>query len=593
MPAGGSKAGIILAVHTYSFFNEFLIILVVATVVALTFERFKLPTVLGYLLAGVVIGPRGLVLISDVERIRSLAELGVILLMLTIGIEFSFERLRGLKKIAVLGGGAQLLVSVILVSFLAGILRLSVTQGFVLGSVIALSSTAIVLKYLIERGELDSQHGRIAVAILVFQDLAFVPLLIAVQALTPGSEGVGPALLSAGIKAGLFIGLFWFLSRFVIERFLHWVAETRNREVFFLCTVVLCFGAAWLSAAFGLSMAIGAFFAGLMLANTKYSHQIAGEIVPFRHVFVSLFFVSIGLLFDPNFLLTHFGLILLIVGLVLTVNFVVTSLVVISVGYLPRVALMSGLILAQIGEFSFLLLEAARASNAIEPFLYQIFLSAAFLTIFATPFLFAASTRVAAFCERVPFLGKPVFGMLGKDTDLAAVDRSPLQGRVILCGYGIAGRDLAESLLKENVPLVILEMNPKNVSDAANSGAHVIYGDAANENIMKKAGIHSARAVVVSFGDMMGMGQIVRVVQRLNPKTFLIVRSRFERDVSHLYELGVDMVVMEELEVSLELNRLLLNTFKLSDKQIEEHLSRIRSRKELLVEQAIFRRLID
>jgi len=569
----------------HPFFTELLIVLVIATIVAVTFERFRLPATLGFLMAGVFIGPHGLALVSNIERIQNLAELGIIFLLLTIGIEFSFERLRGLRRIAILGGTAQIVLTIAIAMGVAHFFGWAPYEGFILGSVIALSSTAIVLKYLIDRGELASQHGKIAIAILVFQDIAFVLLLILAQTLGQPSPGVGLSLGVAAVKAFLFIGIVALLWRFVLVRFLEWVASTRNREIFLLAVIVICFGGAFLSASFGLSMAIGAFFVGFMLANTPYGNQVAGEIVPFRHVFVSLFFVSLGLLFNPAFMVSNLGLIFILVGLVLVVNFTLTTFIVIAFGRPPRVAVIIGLMLAQIGEFSFLILETARHSGSIDPYFYQVLLSVAFITIFATPFLFNAIPFFVRICEKIP-----LFGMPWREAKKIAREELPLENHVIICGYGLVGRDLVIALQQEGVPYVVLELNPKNIQDARHVHAKVIYGDATNEEVMRRANIVKARAVVVSFAETFGMLHIVRVVQNLNPDVTMIVRSRFEKEVPNLYELGVDMVVMEELEASLEVNRLLLENFKVPQGRIEDHLKKIRTRKELAIEQAIFKR---
>lgn len=573
-------------VGEYPFFTEVLIVLIVATIVALTFERIKLPAILGFFLAGIVIGPRGLCLIEDTERVHDLAELGIIFLMLAIGIEFSFGLLRGVRKLAILGGSAQIIFSILIGLGVAQFRGWSLYQGFIFGSVIALSSTALVLKLLMDRGEVDTEHGKIAVAILIFQDLAFVPLLILAHTLGQEPEVLGPSLGKAAIQTVIFVGLFYLGSRFLLIRILDWIAQTRNREIFFLTAFAICLGAAWLSAFFGLSMAIGAFFAGLMLANTPYGSQIAGEINPFRHVFVSIFFVSIGLLFDPRFAVSHVGLVLMMVGLILTVNFFITTFVVTGFGYPPRVALAAGLMLAQIGEFSFLLLEAARQSGAVEPFFYQASLSAALLTIFATPFLFRLVTPLAVLCERVPILGAPPKEMqkLLQGTEITIRDH------IIVCGFGRVGRDLVSGFQKEKVPFIVVDLNSKHIEEARRSGMNAIYGDAGNEEVMRKAGIDRARAVAVSFGDAIGMHHIIHVVERLNPETFLIVRTRYERNVPRLYEIGADMVVMEELEASLDLNRHVLKHLEIPPDRIEQHLNTIRLRKELSIEETIFKR---
>ena len=569
------------------FFSEFLIILIAATVVALVFERIRLSVILGFLLAGVVIGPHGLKLITDSERIHTFADIGVILLMLTIGLEFSFARLKGLRNLGVFGGGAQIILSIAIAVLVARWWGWSYYAGFVLGAVVALSSTAIVLKYLTDRAELDTQQGRIAVAILIFQDLAFVPLMILIGTLGASGEAVYLRLAWAIVKAALFFAGVIFFARYLLPRFFQRIALSRSREIFLLTAVIIILGTAWLSGQLGLSMAIGAFVAGVMFADTDFGNRLVSETIAFRHIFVSLFFVSIGLLFDLQFAAAHSITIAFVVGLVLLVNCVVTALVILFFSYSLRVALATGIILAQIGEFSFLLLEASRHTGGIDTFFYNVLLSSAFLTMFLTPLLFSLLPFLLQLSQRIPLFGVA----LGRAQGRAEISCLEMKEHVILCGFGPLGTDLAQAFQDEGILFVIIEMNHRLVREAKNHLYPVLYGDAANEEILKKAGIHRARALVVTFADPTAMAQIVRVVQVLSPGTFVAVRSRFERDIPALYELGADAVVMEELEASCELNRIILEHLAVDAPQIEHYLNRIRQRKELNIEAAIFKRM--
>ena len=569
-----------------SFLTEILLVLLMATAVAVIFEKFRLPTILGFLLTGVIIGPQGLGILSDSGHIRMLAELGVVLLMLTIGLEFSVERLRGMQNIAVIGGSLQILVSVA-VSMAFGWWRgWTFYESFFLGSVIALSSTAIVLKYLMDRGEIDSPHGRIAISILIFQDLAVVPLMIFLSAFGQSVSSVGLALGFALLKTVLLLAGAFVFSRFLLPQLLYRVAAIRNREIFFLFSVVICLGMAWGSGALGLSMAIGALLAGFMFANTGFSHQLIGDIIPFRHLFVSIFFVSIGLLFDVHFFLTHIALVLSVVSLVLFINFVIMTLLIMAFGFPPRVAVITGIILSQIGEFSFLLIEMARGSGRITPELYQVLLSTAFTTMLMTPLLFATIPFVLKFLSRFVIFGVPPGSWNRSDRTLAA-----LQNHVILCGFGPTGKDLATAFLEEKVPFVIIEMNPDKIREAKKLHMKVLYGDASNQEVLKRAGILRAKSLIVSFPDALGMTQIIRVAQDLNPNVSLAVRTRYSGQMPHLYELGADIVVTEEWEASHELNRLVLGQLDIPEERIEHHLERIHARKELAVEEAIFQRM--
>lgn len=563
------------------FFTEFLIVLVLATFTALAFDRFRLPAVLGFLLTGVAIGPHGLAILSSVDRIHVFAEIGVVLLMLTIGLEFSIQHLKGLWRIAVVGGSMQIVVSVT-ISFLFAMWRdWTVFQGVFLGSVIALSSTAMVLKYLIDRGEIDTQHGRASVAILLFQDFAIVPLLIMVQGYGDGTDFLGRSILWSFLKAGGLLAVVLVFARHVLPHFLGQVAKSRSQEIFFLCGVVVCLGMAWASGRLGLSFAIGAFLAGFMFANTDYGYQLSGDIIPFRHVFVSLFFVSIGMLFDVHFMAGNLFIVMMLVGLVLLVNTVVMTLLMIALGAAPRVALVTGIMLAQIGEFSFLLLEAARINQVIEPHFYQLLLSVAFVTMLLTPLLFSLVPWIIRLMSETPAFGSPQEAT----SDLSRPVN--LREHIILCGYGPSGQDLADAFSREKMPFVLLELNPKRIEAAKKKGLRVIYGDAANRAILARAGIQTAKMLVVSFADQTGMMQIIRTVQHLNHRVSIAVRTRFEREIPGLYELGADIVVMEEWEANHELNRLVLQKCGVRQEDILDHLERIRLKKELVIEQAI------
>lgn len=568
------------------FFTELLCLLLVATGVAIVFEKLRLPAILGFLLAGVIIGPQGLGILSDGERIRLLAEFGVVLLMLTIGLEFSFDRLRGMQHIAIIGGTLQIFLSIALSVLFAWWQKWTFYEGFFLGSVIALSSTAIVLKYLIDHGEIDTPHGRIAVSILIFQDLAVVPLMIFLSAFGQSMGSVGTALGLAFLKTIFLLAGAFIFSRFLLPKILFRVAVIRNREIFFLFSVVVCLGMAWVSGALGLSMAIGALLAGFMFANTNFSHQLIGDIIPFRHLFVSIFFVSLGLLFDLRFFLANIPLVLSVLSLVLFVNFVIMTFIIIAFGFPPRVAMVTGIMLSQIGEFSFILIEMARGSGHINHEFYQVLLSTAFLSMLITPLLFASIPPL------LKFLGQfIIFGVPPKNWTKSGTTLSVLTGHVILCGFGPTGQDLANAFKEEEIPFVIIEMNPVKVQEAKKLHMKAIYGDAANREVMKRVGISRAKAVVVSFPDILGMTQIIRIVQDLNPDVLLAVRTRYEGQTAPLYELGADIVVMEEWEASHELNRVVLEQLDLPADRIEHHLARIRARKEISIENAIFRRM--
>ncbi|PIQ82647.1 MAG: sodium:proton exchanger, partial [Candidatus Omnitrophica bacterium CG11_big_fil_rev_8_21_14_0_20_64_10] len=440
--------------QTSPLFTDLLLVMVIAAVVAFAFERARLPAILGFLLAGVALGPHGLRLLADPKQIHILAELGIILLMFTIGLEFSFDRLKGLLRVSVVAGALQLLLSGVIGIAFAGWKGWTPYQGFILGAVIALSSTAIVLNHLISRGELDTQHGRIAVAILIFQDLAVVPLLIFVSGMGAGPGSILAAAGGSALKAAALLGGVLAGARWGVPFLFRQIAHVRNRETFLLVAVVVCFGTAWISGQLGLSLAIGAFFAGLMFANDDAGQRIMREIMPLRYVFVSLFFVSIGLLFDAQFAWAHAGMILRVMGLVLAVNFLLMTVLIMALGYPPRIALAAGIMLSQIGEFSFLLLETGRRAGSIGPDLYHVLFSAAFLTMLLTPLLLALVPAALRLSAQAKSFGMPPMPLRRRDQKPA--EEAP---HIILCGFGRCGQDLADTLRREAVPFTLVEMN--------------------------------------------------------------------------------------------------------------------------------------
>ncbi len=571
--------------HEPAFLNEVLIVLGAAALVAALFERFRLPAVLGFLLAGILVGPHGLKLLTNLDHVHEMAEFGVVFLMLTIGLEFSLERVRSLYKVAMWGGSLQVTLSLLISLLFTWKSGQSLNEGLVLGFVITLSSTAIVFKHLMDRGEMETPYGRICFAILIFQDLAVPAMMLVIMSLGGAQGNFALGLGWAFLKAGLFLVGTVLTSKYILFPLLRTAALTRGREVFFLLVIAICLSISFVSAKLGLSMAIGAFLAGLILANTDFGFQLIGEIAPLRHLFVSLFFVSIGLLFDVSFAFHHAAQLAGIVSLVVFVNIAIVSGVVIALGYSPRIAIAAGLLLCQIGEFSFVLIQVARQQNVVGDDFYKLLMSAAFITLFLSPFLFAMVPKVLGLFEKFRW-----FSMRPEEWNKGLATKGALKEHVILCGYGTVGADLAASLKEEKIPLIVLEMNPKLVKHARKDGIRVIAGDVSNLEVLERSGIHDARAVIVSFSDPVGTMQALRMVRKIRSDIFIAVRTRHQSDIARLYEMDADLVVLEEWEASIQLNQKLLQHLGTEPAVIAAHLERIRSRQEILAEEMILRR---
>jgi CPA2 family monovalent cation:H+ antiporter-2 len=533
-------------VHVPESFLTIAVIFATALAAAWLLNRLGQPPLIGYLLAGALVGPAGLGFVRDRASIEALAEIGVMLLLFTIGLELSFGALRRLGRVVWIAGPIQL-VGTIAVAFLIAYLQgRSFGSAVFFGFLISLSSTAIVLKLLHARQELDAPYGRLLIGILIFQDLAVVPMMLAIPWLagSAASAGFTAALLTLGKTAGAAL-LIFVAARWLVPRLLRVVAGSGQKEIFVIALLCLVVGLAIASSAAGLSLALGAFLAGLVLSETDYGHQAMADVSPFRDAFNALFFVSVGMLFDARILLSHPGSVLRAVATILIAKAIFGAVPVLLSGYGLRMAVIVGVTLAQIGEFSFVLLQAGQEMGLVPPDVYQIFLAASILTMVATPFLHEASHALA---ERVPG------GRWGEKKRLSESGLMlPLANHVVILGFGHMGETLAGMLLRARVPFRILDLNPERVRHGARRGIPVEYGDVTSDVVLKEAGIETARAVVMVLSDPRSTRMTTRICRSLNPGAFLLARTRYLRDVPDLTALGADDVIAEEFETSLEI----------------------------------------
>lgn len=534
--------------HDFGFLRDLVILFSLAVVVVILCHRMRLPAIVGFLLTGIIAGPDALGLIHDKETVERLAEIGVVLLLFTVGIEFSIERLVRIRSVILVGGGLQVLLTGAVVATAAGILfALSPAQCIFLGMLVALSSTAVVLKLLSEKGELESPQGRIALGILIFQDLCIVPMMVATPFLAGEGGTVGDAVWTF-VKAGLMILGAFVCGRFAVPWVLGQVVRTRNRETFLLITIILCLGTAWVSALAGLSLALGAFLAGLIVSQSEYSHQVLGEIVPFRDAFSSLFFISIGMLLDIGTFADPLPLFAGLVGLIL-IKATIAWGVSLILGYTFRVAVLGGMTLAQIGEFSFVLAKPGLESGLLNPELYQLFLAAAVLTMILTPFLKAAAPWTAK--QLHPFV--PAWLSRLRSRARPPEEATQLQDHVVILGFGPAGQQLAQVLKTVGAPYVIVEMNPETITKARARGEPIFYGDAQRPEILEFAGVRRARVLVIAVSDASSVRQATHLARRIHPGLHIIVRTRYLSELQPLLEIGASEVVPEELETSIEI----------------------------------------
>ncbi|MFH1057618.1 MAG: cation:proton antiporter [Pseudomonadota bacterium] len=544
--------------------SDIVITLALGLAVVFLCQRLKIPTIVGFLLTGVLAGPHGLGLIAQSHEVEVLAEIGVVLLLFTIGLEFSFGELVRLRRPMLLGGSLQVGLTVALVAVLAMLLGRPWGASVFAGCVLALSSTAIVLKLLQERAAVDSPQGRASLAILLYQDVIVVAMLLVTPLLAAGggeSGGQGWQVLAKGAAAVLFLAA---AAKWAAPWLLHQMAATRNRELFIVTIVVMCLAVAWLTAWAGLSLALGAFLAGLIISESPYSHQAVGNILPLRDLFTSLFFISIGMLLDLGFLAQH----PLAVGgallAVLALKTVVAALAALGLRLPLRVALPIGLILCQVGEFSFILARSGLPHGLLDPWTYQLILVVSVLTMALTPPLMALGFALAA--RPWP---RARSGRTPAPAPDAPAQAEALSGHVIVVGFGLGGRNVARAASLAGIPYLVLEMNPFTVRAEQAKGEPIVFGDAVNQSVLEHVGVARARALVITIPDPVAARHLVASAKHLNPSLHIIARVRYLTELDALKRLGAEEVVSEEYESAVEIFARLLKRLLLPQSEIE------------------------
>lgn len=525
---------------------ELTLILLAAGVLALAvLKAAGLPALLGYVLIGIGLGPF-LPSMNAESPTAHLAEFGVVFLMFSIGLEFSLSRLKSMRQ-AVFGlGGLQVTITMFIVMVIGLVLDLSWEAGLALGGVIAMSSTAIVSKLLSERDELDSEHGRLILGVLLFQDLAVAPLIIFVPALA-ASDGLGEALLYASLKAALVLTLILMLGQKLMRPWFHLVAQSKSSELFMLNVLLVTLGLAYITDRAGLSLALGAFLAGVLIAETEYRYQVEADIRPFRDVLMGLFFVSVGLMLDLRVVTQHWDEVLAILALLILGKFLVISLLAGLFTQSWPVVMRVGTGLAQAGEFGFVLLALTLANGLLSGPMHQVILAAMVLSMLVAPLLLMAGTKLARRMEGGAWMEQ------ARGVHEIATRAFGIQKHVILCGYGRSGQSLARLLESEHIPFIALDHDPRRVRAAAQAGDGVVFGNSTRDEVLMAAGVQRAKAVVVSFAHTPSALKIIAAVRRLRPDAPVIVRTVDDNDLDRLREAGASEVVPEVMEGALML----------------------------------------
>jgi monovalent cation:H+ antiporter-2, CPA2 family len=524
-----------------------LLFLAAAVLVVVVFRLLKLPALLGYLLVGIVIGPYALGFVQESEEARYLAEFGIVFLMFSIGLEFSLPKLLTMRKMVFGHGALQVLVTIALVTAVAILVGADWRAGIVLGGVFAMSSTAILAKMFAERLELNSPHGRQVMGILLFQDLAVVPLLIVTPALSQGGEAMVFALALAVAKAVFALAVLLSFWQRLMRPWFTLVARQKSSELFSLNVLLITLGLAWLTELAGLSLALGAFLAGMLISETEYRYQVEQDIKPFRDVLLGLFFVTVGMLLDVRTLLQHWPLILGLLALILAAK----TLVVVGVGRLfgadPGVSLRAGLALSGAGEFGLVLLAQAGHLAVVSDFQMQIALSVLILSMLLSPFVIEYSEHMVRRFVASEWMTRAMA------LHNIAIQTMAAERHVIICGYGRSGQNLARLLEQEGVTFIALDLDPQRVREAAAAGESVVFGDAARREVLVAAGLMRANALVVSYADATSALRILALVQELRPGLPVVVRTVDDSEIDRLKQAGAAEVVAEILEGSLML----------------------------------------
>lgn len=547
--------------------QDIAIIFILGILLIVVGQRFKIPNMISFLVTGLVIGPYGLGWVSDINTIEIMAEIGIILLLFTIGMEFSIGSMAKIKREVLIGGGLE----VILTTFaMAGFFSLFLSPAAALfaGMFASLSSTAIVLKTLINRGDLSTKHGKASLSILIFQDLAIIPMMLILPILTSDSGSLMSDLSLLVFKAALIIVAVIFLSRYVAPTVMDFIAKTRNQEFFLVFIVGLCATITFLSGELGLSLGLGAFMAGLILAETQYAHQAMSDVVPFRDLFTIFFFVSIGMLLNIHEVLAH--PIEILIGLLAVI--VVKALIIIILMKILKYTLGQsvgiGLMLAQVGEFSIVLTKVAFDHHILDDTLYQIFLAICLISMSLTPLLFIAADKAFALDH---------YRNNAKNKEnLQSGNSSELENHIVIIGYGVIGKSVARAAKFTQIPFAIIELNPDTVKVEKKKGTHIIYGDATQYYVLEHVNMAKARIAVISIPDSQAVRHVVDIIAKNFPNVYIIARTRYINEVKPLTDLGAHQVLPEEYETSISIFTRVLNHLGIGMDSSENLISQLR-----------------
>ncbi len=559
--------------------KDIVIILGLSIFIILLFQKIKVPSLLGFLLAGIIAGPYAFNLISSQHEVELLSEIGIIFLLFIIGIELSLKGLAAIKKTILIGGGMQVGGTILITAAVSYFLGIPLNSGVFIGFLFALSSTAIVLKILQEKGEVTSPHGRVAVAILIFQDIIVVPMMLLTPLLAGKSDNIWETvgiLLIKIIGVGIVIFL---LAIYIVPRIFKMVVKTKNRELFILTTIVFCFAVAWLTSSVGLSLALGAFFAGLIISESDYSHQATANVLPFREIFISFFFISVGSLLNLNFFINNILYILLLVVGVILLKMIIIAITVLSLKYPARTVFMTVFALFQVGEFSLLLSTVGVQNDLLPENVYQYFLAISIITMGLTPFLMNLAPRITYFLVKLPVPAN-VRKRLNNVKRVHQNQQTPekeLSDHLVIIGYGINGKNISKAAKNAKIPYIIVDLEPDSFHEAKIGGEPIVFGDATNPVILKHVHVQEARVVVIAISDPDATKKIINGIRELSQTACVIVRTRYVKEIEENIRLGADEVIPEEFETSIEIFSRVLRKYLIPHNEIQDFINQVRS----------------
>lgn len=541
--------------------------------VLLICHRMRVPTIVGFLITGVLCGPHGLGLVDEIVDVQTLANVGIVLLLFTVGMEFSIKRLLEYKRFLLIGGVLQVVLTTAVGFCVAYFSSRPLGEAVFFGFLISLSSTAIVMRVLEERGESSSPHGKIILSILILQDIIVVPMVLLTPILSGDVTDFDSSFVFAAVKGVMILFIVFVSAELIVPKLLFYIAKTRSRELFLLGVLTICSTVAWLASSAGVSLSLGAFLAGLIVSESEYSHEAIGDIIPFQDIFTSFFFVSMGMLLDIEFLFEYPLLVLFItIGVILVKSLIVAG-VTLLLGMPLRTAILAGFALCQIGEFSFVVAKSGIEYEIATDYHYQLFLAVSLMTMSITPTLIAISPKLASLVTKIPLPPTLKFGL----KPIQQQDANVLTDHVIIIGMGMCGKSLSRAAREAGIIYTILDMNPERVRLEKQRGEPIHFGDATHEAVLKHANIQTAKVVALAINDPIAAMRIVKKVRKVNPSVYLVVRTSFVEEVKMMYQAGADDVIPDEFGSSIEIFTRVLKKYDVLIDDIAQYIKDQRS----------------